>query len=245
MQFKHYALAFAVLAGAQQVSAQGWITLTDANGNDVTNGSSNEWTLTSGTTQVIHLDATISGAVGRTVNVKRYEMGVQAGTQNYFCWALCYLPRNAGQTPLWVSGDDQAMSPGVAFTGFGAYHIPDSVYGTSCYRYVFYDVNAPTDSAFVDFCFSGVIGVQERTGSAFSMFPNPANGSVVVSLNAMPDVESLVVFNALGEQVANLGVAAMQQTIVLGTGALQDGLYFVSLVRGGRAVGTQRLVVAH
>lgn len=243
MELNKYAFALTALLGLQQAQGQ-WITLTDLHGNDVTNGMANEWELTGGTTQVIHLDAVISGPVGRTVNVKRYETGVQAGTQNYFCWALCYLPRNAGQTPLWVSGDDQAMSPGNVFSGFGGYHIPSTTYGSSSYRFVFYDVNNPTDSAFVDLAFTGVLSVADRAAAgAFTIVPNPANTDVTVMV--ADGADQVQVFNALGERVLQRGVGAADRTINMVVADLQQGVYFVTLLERGRAIATQRLVVAH
>lgn len=240
-----YAFAFTALCVATGANAQ-WITLTDHDGVDVTNGSSSHFQLTSaGATLVIHLDAVINGGAGRTVNVKRYEMGVAAGTQNYFCWNLCYLPRNAGQTPLWVGDDYQDMNPGVPFTGFGGYHVHNGDYSLSTYRYVWYDVNNPSDSAYVDLVFESAVGVADVAAvQQFSVTPNPANDATMVTYaSAGGSADAIVVYNALGGQVLNTPVAATQRNAQLNVASLREGVYFVSLQQRGRTLGTQRLVV--
>ena len=242
-----YALAFAAIALANSTSAQ-WITLTDEYGNDVTNSSIDHWEVNSSNpfTMVIHLEAELNGGGNRTVNVKRYEMGVTAGTQNYFCWNLCYLPRNAGQTPLWIGGDSQAMVPGVPFTGFGGYHIPNGDFSLSCYRYVWYDVANPNDSAFVDLCFESAVGIGEALSvDQFSIVPNPANAAAMVNFSlANGNADGIVVHNALGGQVMKSSVAAAQRSAQLSTASLPEGVYFVSLMDQGRTLRTQRLVVS-
>lgn len=242
-----YALAFAALVATQSSQAQGWITLVDHDGNDVTNSSSDAWEVNPGLpfTMVIHLDATINGGSNRTVGLRRYEMGVAAGTQNYFCWNLCYLPRAAGQTPLWVASDNQAMSPGTTFTGFGGYHTPNGDYSLSSYRFVWYDVNNPSDTAFVDLSFESAVGISEAASvGQFSIAPNPANATATVNFDMSAGyADAIAVYNALGAQVLSTPIAATQRTAQLNTAALREGVYFVSLQRQGHALTTQRLVV--
>lgn len=242
-----YALAFAAVVLANNANSQ-WITLTDVDGNDVTNSSIDHWEVNSSNpfTMVIHLEAELVGGGNRTVNVKRYEMGVTAGTQNYFCWNLCYLPRNAGQTPLWIGGDSQPMTPGVPFTGFGGYHIPNGNFSLSSYRYVWYDVANPNDSAFVDLSFESAVGIGESMAlGEFSIVPNPANASTMVNFSlANGNADGIVVHNALGGQVMKASVAAAQRSAQLSTASLPEGVYFVSLTGQGRTLRTQRLVVS-
>lgn len=240
-----YALAFAAFCVTTGASAQ-WITLTDHDGIDVTNGSTNKFQITSaGATLVIHLEAVINGGADRTVNVKRYEMGVAPTTQNYFCWNLCYLPQNAGAIPVWVAGDYQNMDPGVPFTGFAGYHVHNGDYSLSTYRYVWYDVANPNDSAYVDLVFESAVGLADVAAvQQFSVTPNPANDATTVTYaSSGGSADAVVVYNALGAQVFSTAVAATQRNAQLNLASLREGLYFVSLRQRGRTLGTQRLVV--
>lgn len=236
-----YALAFVSLACTLGASAQNWITLTDEAGDDVTNGSVSFWQW-SGAMQEIDVFTELIGGNDRVVNVKRYEMGVVPGSQNYFCWGLCYLQQDAGALPLWVSTNTVDMTPGTEYNNFHGYHVPNGTEGYSTYRFVFYDTANPNDSAFVDLEFGNSLGVAETVlAQSFVINPNPANDAAVVTFSSGPD--AVVVHNALGAQVLDTRIAPGQLSARLNTSMLQEGLYFVSLQRQGRTVGTQRLVL--
>lgn len=243
---KAYATAVLALGLAQVSSGQGWITITDEYGTDVTNGSTSLWMWT-GSTMEIDLNTVIGGIGSRQVNVKRYEVSVQPGSQNYFCWNLCYLPQEAGTLPLWVSADEQLLVANQPFSGFHAYHVPDNTEGLSTYRYVWYDANFVSDSAFVDITFGNSLGVSDVVATpALTMQPNPADQNVFLSFGvASGDNDRAVVFDALGAQVLDQSFVAGQRNTVLSTAALRSGVYFVSILRSGAVVSTQRLVVAH
>lgn len=231
---------------AQVTSGQGWITITDEYGTDVTNGSTSLWMWT-GSTMEIDLNTVIGGIGSRQVNVKRYELSVQPGSQNYFCWNLCYLPQEAGTLPLWVAADEQLLYANQPFSGFHAYHVPDNTEGLSTYRYVWYDANFVSDSAFVDITFGNSLGVSDvEAVPTLTMQPNPANQSVMVGLGAASgSSDQVVVFDALGAQVLSEPVLSGQRNVTLSTSDLGSGVYFVSIVRSGTVVSTQRLVVSH
>lgn len=243
---KIYATVCLALGLSQGITAQGWITITDEYGTDVTNGTTSLWMWT-GNTMVVHLTSEIGGVGSRNVNVKRYEVAVLPGSQNYFCWNLCYLPQEAGDLPLWVAADQQMMYANQAFSGFGAYHMPDNTEGYSTYRYVWYDANFAADSAFVDITFGNSLGVNDVVAApALSMQPNPANQSVLLNFGtASGNNDRVVVCDALGAQVLSEPVLAGQRNTTLSTAALRSGVYFVSILRSGAAVSTQRLAVTH
>ncbi|MEO8588449.1 MAG: T9SS type A sorting domain-containing protein [Flavobacteriales bacterium] len=234
------------------VSAQAQLlTLRDAD-NNVVNG-----------TTVIHvgaptesvfetdLSATLEGAVGRSVNVRRYEINVAAGTQNYFCWGVCYGPQDAGAMPVWNALPQHAitMSPGVAVTNFHAYHVPMGLENCNVYRYVWYDVGNPTDTTWVDiqFC-SQAVGINEAAAAQYDLtvFPNPSTGGDVrvsfTGTGATP-ATTFVVYNTVGERVHMERVRAAQQAVILSTADLSTGVYFATLEANGATLATRRFVV--
>ena len=61
--------------------------------------------------QEVDLHTTLSGPNALTINVRRYELNTVPGSQNYFCWGVCYLPQNSGLLPTWVLMKRSKASP--------------------------------------------------------------------------------------------------------------------------------------
>ena len=192
----------------------------------------------------------LNGPASKTVNLKRYEIGpLVSGTYNYFCWGVCYIPRLAGVSPLWVSVDPVIMAPGVDMTNFHGYYRPMGTTGVSTFRYVWYDEAAPSDTAWVDIVFDTQhVGFAEQSQEAsFIVYPDPAVGGEVFiesRTGSGSDRDMLLVFNAIGERVIGKMLSAGNASERLSVSNLPDGMYFLSLERNGRPVATRRLVVA-
>jgi hypothetical protein len=227
--------------------------LTDVDGNVVT-GTTVHVTadFADDTNQVLESDLyaqNISGAT-HTINVKRYEVDVPHGTQNYFCWDVCYGARDAGQSPLWVSTDPISVTAGQTVNGFHAYYMPWHVDGPAAFRYVWYDTDNENDSAWVDFVFNAqVVGINEVVAPVrnFTAYPNPSVGGDVTldyELATTGTATRLVVYNMLGERKLVRSIGAAQGHVVLHEGDLASGVWFAVLERDGHALATKRLVVA-
>jgi len=182
------------------------------------------------------------------VNVKRYEMGVQPGTKNFFCWGVCYGSIDAGAQPLWISDDEVNMAPDSLYNNFHAYHQPENMVGVSCYRYVWYDMSQPNDSIWVDICFdTESVGIEENgIVSELNVYPNPSLGSVNfdIVLESFTNDAQLVIHNLLGERVWSTSIQNNEQKIVLGEGELTPGIYFYSIEANGRVAVTEKLIIA-
>lgn len=197
------------------------------------------------------ISATLNGTVGKSVNVRRYEISVAEGTQNYFCWGVCYGPQDAGVLPVWNALPQHAitLSPNVTVTNFHAYHVPMGQENNNIYRYVWYDVGNPNDSTWLDIEFrSEAVGIDEAVAAQYnlSVFPNPSVGSDVrVSFTGttVAPATSLVVYNALGGRIHTERIRTAQQTAVLSAGELSTGIYFATLEANGTALATRRFVV--
>ena len=229
------------------------VQLTDINGN-VVNGTTVYVTqpFANDSAQLLEQDLAtqnISGAA-HTVNVKRYEVNVQNGTKNYFCWDVCYGARNAGQSPLWVSSDPIPMTAGQTVNGFHAYYMPLLVDGPATFRYVWYDVNNVIDSAYVDIVFNAqFVGINEVAAPVrnFTAYPNPSIGGDITldyDLSTVATGTRLAIYNMLGERKLVRNIAAAQGRVVLNESDLASGVWFAVLERNGRALATKRLVIA-
>ncbi len=190
---------------------------------------------------------------GKTLNVRRYELDVQTGTENYFCWGVCYNARFAGVSPVWEAFPQHALlvAANSSVSNFHAYHKPRNIVGVNLYRYVWFDVNNPTDTVWCDIEFrSGAVGINEETEvvRSIQVFPNPSLGNDVafnIELNGSVTNTSLVIYNMVGERLKTIRINGTQGRYVLPTTDLSSGIYFAALERNGTSLRSQRFVVTH
>lgn len=193
---------------------------------------------------------TLNGGSNRVVNVRRYELNVQPGTMNYFCWGVCYGPQGAGDMPVWNSMANHTLllQPDVQVRDFGAYHMPQGLVGSSTYRYVWFDVAAPTtDSVWLDIEFRSLaMGMAEqRVAPVLSVYPNPSNGEEVrLELDTKGEQGLLIsIYSLVGERLRTERPRGNGPVSELRLNGLAAGVYFAVVERNGRALSTQRVVV--
>jgi hypothetical protein len=225
------------------------VTLRDANSSVV-----------NGTTLVVYgspvdnileqsLTAELSGTVARTVNMRRHEMNEVPGSKNYFAWGGNMVPPIlSGAQPTWVCYDPLLMAPqGISY--MSAYYRPQSTTDICCFQFVWYDVNSPNDSSWVNICFDTqtFTSVQEVAASAsIGAYPNPVAGvEVTFTYDAATVTGSvqLVLFNALGERSLVRSLTNDNGRATVPTSGLVPGVWFAALEQNGRMIATQRLVV--
>lgn len=249
--FHRYALVLAPLF-ALQANAQ-LLTLSDEDGVALENGSTVvHHGMASDELLEVHLVATLLGNETKEVNMRRYEISVQPGTQNYFCWGICYDAQDAGLIPIWNSLNQHSLylNGGEPVSNFGGYHRPQGVEGTSVYRYVWFDVDNRDDSVWVNLEFHSMpVGIAEvGRATRLSVFPNPSKGSDVQFDIDMPQTSggttTLVIHNAVGQRIKTSTIRTGQPVARLSTEGMAPGLYFASVDLQGRILVTQRFVVS-
>lgn len=244
-----YALLTIVATWNLASQAQGVVTIKDEAGATV-NG-----TLINGSclfaTDTVSLPTSLNGSTPRTINVRRYEMWPVAGSKNFYCWGVCYLPALSGVNPTWVSQHPVDMNPVATYDNFHSYYQPQGQSGTARFRFVWYDMANPTgaDSSWVDIQFCGQVGMEEHTSLANTLtaWPMPALGQDIqmdYSMDRAGVANQLVVYSILGEQVRRMTLAAAQGRVVLSTIDLVPGVYFANIEREGRVLATRKLIVA-
>lgn len=190
------------------------------------------------------LTSTLTGSSDKVINVRRYELNTVTGTQNYFCWGVCYLPQNSGALPVWTSVDEVNMTPGTDFTGFHAYYKPNGISASTGFRFVWYDTANPTDTTWVDIYFdTQFVGIAEAAaGARLSAYPNPANGGEVVLEHGAIANGELVVSDVLGNTVLRRTLGGSQRTR-FNVDALPEGVYFATLRSNGDTIATRRIAI--
>lgn len=165
----------------------------------------------------------------KQISVKRYELNVQAGTQNYFCWSVCYLPVNAGTYPYFEdNGIIQVLGNTVEDTTLDCYYKPQNVVGDSYFRYVFFDRNNPSDTVFFDIKFStwGNAINKNIDKNTVSIFPNPATSHLTVK--AETPIKSYQIRNIVGQEIEKQTMVPSRQ-FNISISSLPEGIYFVLL----------------
>jgi hypothetical protein len=190
------------------------------------------------------LTSTLTGSSDKVINVRRYELNTVAGTQNYFCWGVCYLPQNSGALPVWTSADEVNMTPGTDFTGFHAYYKPNGISASTGFRFVWYDTANPTDTTWVDIYFNTqFVGVPEGSGRiTLNAYPNPASGGEVVLEHGAVTNGELVVCDVLGNTVLRRTIGGNQRTR-FNVNGLAEGVYYATLRSNGDILATRRIAV--
>lgn len=230
------------------MTAQGPVTVRDAQGNTV-NGQTIAVYAPSTTMEMYKgLQTILGGSADRTINVKRYELNFAPGSTNYFCWGLCYGPQDGGSMPYWLSVDPVMMTPNTPFNGFSAYYRPEGTVGISTYRYVWFALDNPNDSTFVDIVFdTQTVGMAEsRNELGVEIYPNPVtSGDITLTFNMAGDRSGLelVIYNVLGERAVVRPLDAVQDRLVIPDGVLRQGIWFVNVERSGKILLTKRLIV--
>lgn len=242
---KTYAFPAVLLLAAMPSQAQ-IVTLEDLDGNLVNEQAVTVLASEDGL-QELDLLATLTGSVSKTVNLKRYELNTVPGSENYFCWGVCYLPVGSGVKPYWLSLDSVVMTPGSEFNGFHSYYIPNGTSAVAGFRFVWYDIADHNDSTWVDIFFDTEhVGLQELSVEHFDAFPNPSIGNDITIEHGLVGTSTnarLVMYDALG--TARFATAIGNSTITrIKAGTIPAGVYLATIEDHGRPMATRIVVVA-
>ncbi len=227
--------------------AQGLVQLTDEEGH-VVNGT--VILADCGfSTDTVSLFSRLTGSVPRTVNVRRYEMWPVPGTNNFFCWGVCYLPVSVGTNPTWDSQHYVDMNPNATYNNFHAYHQSQGNTSTMRYKFVWYDVANPQgpDSSWVDIDFCGLVSVPETRAAqpALAVWPSPSEGrDLQIDFTADRAGQTRVVlYNMLGGVLRQANANPGNGRVAWSTNGLEAGVYFATLEQDGKALITRRVVI--
>ncbi len=248
---KHiYIALLASLTASSQIMSQGVVTIRDAEENVVNGSVVFVASQPTDNTNEVDLLVELTGTTAEQINVRRYEVWPVAGSSNYFCWGVCYLPVLASAQPAWVSQHYVDMEAGIPVNNFHAYYQPTGNAGTSRFRYVWFNTSTPDspDSSWVDIDFGGTVGLGDGPTRSISMaaWPNPTSGSDVMvdfALDGSAQNTEVVLYNVVGERVRRQRISSLEGRAVLSSSGLASGVYFANLERDGRMLATRRIAI--
>jgi hypothetical protein len=228
-----------------------WLSLQDSQGQPVTNGGTVSVSgMASESLLTLPLTATLNTSTAINVNMRRYEVDVVSGSENYFCWGVCYDAMPSGTLPVWFAGQEAmiTMEPGTPVNEFKAYLVPNNTSGISTFRYVWFNTANASDTVSVTVVFQvAPVGIAEVAApkARIEVFPNPVvdDARLRYAVSHASGTARLVVHNALGSVVHERVLNAHEGEVVLETRAMEPGFYFASVQVNGRALATRRIAV--
>ncbi len=194
---------------------------------------------------VIEVDVKNVSSVALDVKAKKFEVDIIPGSQNTFCWGMCFMPN------VYVSPSPINIPAGDVCSEFSGHYQPQANSGVSILRYTFFDMNNPADSV----CFytefnAGTVGINDPAKDEVSVsnaYPNPASGSTSIDYVLPPSATkaTIQVRNLLGSLVREVKLNDRTGTATVDLTGLNDGVYFYSFVVDNQTVETKRLVISH
>ena len=181
------------------------------------------------------------------IGAKVYELSAGPnGSAHTVCWFVCYAPIT---TPF-TAPDILTVEDDTVRSNFSAHYYPSGSVGCGTYRYVLYDNNNPTDSAYVDirFCTDGTptsINDFSENNVEFKTYPNPASDNLTInySIDGNPADARVDVFDVLGQRINTYKLSNNEGRLGIDVSALNSGVYFYTIKVNGQAVKTERVMV--
>lgn len=181
------------------------------------------------------------------VIVEKEHIFIVDGTENSFCWGLCYSPATNVSNPRTLDGNAVSILHELSF-----HHQIDPTYsgdpsqyiaGTSIVKYYAYPADNTSDRVCLEMHFkydpSNVTENPVRLGHAY---PNPASSMVYFDLNVDSDVV-VSVYNLLGQEVKTQRVGRDQNRVSIAVDDFQPGVYFCSFQINSETVSTEKFIV--
>jgi hypothetical protein len=209
--------------------------------NPMTNIEATAATLTSAGEMVAEWP--VANLTSNAISIKclREELTLIPGTQNYFCWGVCY-----GETTN-VSVLAQNILPGDTNDTFYAHYKPLGNVGQSDINYCFFNTADPTDRAChtVHYCFECLVGTpeMENTSQEISLQgENPLHGLGLLNFTLPHEKGIFTLTDCNGKIVKQVTLNGSTGQILLNGSDFSSGLYFACIVSDSSTYMTKIIV---
>lgn len=211
--------------------------------NPVTNVEATAATLTGSGEMVAEWPVTniTSGAV--PIKARREIISEIAGSQNYFCWGVCY---DANTNVSVLSQTIQAQDTNYTFY---AHYKPLGNVGQTDINYCFFNTSNTTDVVChtVHYCYECTVGIAELKNESLSLElqgANPIHGLTLMNYQ-LPTGQSqgkLIIYDLAGNQVKSTVVRGNAGSVLLSSEDFVSGIYLIQ-VQSGKEVSSIKIVV--
>lgn len=184
---------------------------------------------------------------GSTINtvVQRYEECLISGTENYFCWDICWssvvnlsgpMSITAGDTVNYFYGDYKPY--GNTGASIVRYRFFDDA-NTSSYNEVYIKFNAGSCAAIAD-CY---IGIDEEEVAVTAAYPNPASDQITFEYNTNDNGGYIVISDLTGKLIRTMPIGSGATKSTLNLEGFNAGIYFYSFYVNNKQVSTRKFIV--
>ena len=176
--------------------------------------------------------------------VKKRELSIIEGSQNFFSWHATFNPTVMEDTAGYLMYPNTTISD-----EFKAIYRSNGNLGESVIQYVVYNKFDPNDSSFVNVHFNVVysgLADAKKEHIRLQLAPNPANTFTTLFFDKISNEKALIsIVNLFGEEVANYSISGNQTQQKIDVQNLNDGVYFCRLSSNAKNISTIKLVVAN
>jgi hypothetical protein len=187
-----------------------------------------------------------------TLSVRCYRSVVEqvAGSENYFCWGVCFTSAT-NISPVQAA---QVMDAGQINNTFYAHYRANGNPGQTTVKYCFFDNANPGDEAChtVTYCVDMeecVVSVNENvlSGAELGVFPSVLSGigKFTYTLPAAYRTAQMDIFNTAGQQVESVQLNNNNGIVILDGQDFAPGAYIVRVSANGAILGNTRFAVSH
>jgi len=170
-----------------------------------------------------------TGSDSSYVSITRRELQIINGTADYYCWYICYAPKDAGTVPVWVAPDNLWLYIDSINSSFSVYLNPRGKSGIAKYRYTFYPTENPTDTSFIDVTFDVVVGLEEYEMNSVKIYPNPSSDFINIDIDLKNEnILKYRLINIEGKDILSGNLSSGISTLNISN--LNRGLYFIELL---------------
>ncbi|OQX97555.1 MAG: hypothetical protein B6I20_12390 [Bacteroidetes bacterium 4572_117] len=184
-----------------------------------------------------------SGTAAIDIKVKKEEIVIVDGTENYFCWKECYTPE------VFTSPDFITIEAGATNDrSFKGDYKPNQNNGESKIRYTFFNVADEQDTATVLVVYKvsppTAINFTENNKNYISKpYPIPANNYVIINYDLQKTTGiKLVIFNLQGIKVDEKHTMQAKGKFVLLSDNYKQGIYLYQFTQNGKLVDSGKII---
>ncbi len=192
---------------------------------------------------MFNLKNTTSAAI--TVKVKKRVIANPGSDVITFCVGVNCYPASTTLSAAVSIPANSLLSNGF-LTDFTATNTPN----TASVVYTIYNTGTPSDSIStrINYNVSNTTGIKQIANnySISNIAPNPASSDISLSYDLKNSTQSasIKIYNMLGALVKTVPLETYTNNTKIDINSLEEGIYIYSVVIGGKAIKTNRLVVS-
>lgn len=209
----------------------------------VTNVEATAATLTGSGEMVAEWPVTNISSSAVPIKARREIISEIAGSQNYFCWGVCYdVNTNVSVLSQTIQAQDTNFT-------FYAHYKPLGNVGQTDINYCFFNTSNTTDMAChtVHYCYECTVGVVELKNQSLNLElqgANPIHGLTLMNyqLPTGQNQGKLYIYDLAGNQVKNATVKGNAGSVLLSSDDFAAGIYLIQ-VQSGKEVSSIKIAV--